>query len=117
MGKKLKHHPPKNKILIVENSMEENKKLIETALEKFDFEKTRKVMEALNWTFYQGRVPCVFELKHFVRSLLTTIIESDNTFDTLYYHGFCVQFNKLESCITIKFVVEENKIYGLQQRF
>lgn len=87
---------------------EEQKKSLELAIRGFDFVRVRKVMKALNWTWYgiEG-TPTVGDMMYIIQELATDIAKQGEGYAAT--GGFEVEWDG-ESFI-IRFVAEESEGY------
>lgn len=95
---------------------------VNEVMEVFNFERVHKVMECINWTYYDGKVPDVDRLKKTVRELLLTAFNGffdefgDKKYDTYKSYisetgGFRVEVGSNsyteDPTATVSFIVEQ----------
>lgn len=92
--------------------------LIEPVLDTFDFEKVRKAMELLDWTWLDSRhkwsVPTVEQLRNKARNLLICVIKADS--DLVCSTGGLeaekiVDENPMDCGLTLKFILQSSEHY------
>lgn len=83
---------------------------LEKVLREFDFEKVHKVMTALDWTYSNGEIPDVDELRKTAEDVLKTAIKIRKTEKDIKAvcstGGFTGKCSK-KGHLTLMFVVEE----------
>lgn len=91
-----------------------NQEIIDEVMDFMDFDKIHRVMEFLDWKWAMSdselRIPEVFEIRRFLRSLLNQFINEN--LRTLEQGGFRISKVKYEdeSIIKVDFVIETLEI-------
>ncbi len=86
----------------------ETKTKIKSTLRDFDFERVRKAMVAVNWTWGLDNTPTIEEMQEEAERLLIDIYEeTDAQVDTVSCGGFNAMYNREEECFFLFFTIEE----------